>query len=161
LFWLNLLAEKRTSVEQIVREHWAKYGRHYYMRHDYEAIPTHAANAVMEHLKASLPTLAGTAVSGINITAADNFTYKDPIDGSTSANQGIRIQFEGGSRLVFRLSGTGTQGATLRVYLERYEPDVSKHDLDPVAALANIANAAQALARIEELTGRAKPDVMT
>jgi phosphoglucomutase len=161
LFWLNLLAEKRTSVEQIVREHWAKYGRHYYMRHDYEAIPTHAANAVMEHLKASLPTLAGTAVSGINITAADNFTYKDPIDRSTSANQGIRIQFEGGSRLVFRLSGTGTQGATLRVYLERYEPDVSKHDLDPVAALANIANAAQALARIEELTGRAKPDVMT
>lgn len=161
LFWLNLLAEKRTSVEQIVREHWAKYGRHYYMRHDYEAIPTQAANAVMDHLKASLPTLAGTAVSGINIVAADNFTYQDPIDNSTSANQGIRIQFEGGSRLVFRLSGTGTQGATLRVYLERYEPDVQKHDLDPVAALANIANAAQALARIEELTGRVKPDVMT
>ncbi|MBK8453711.1 MAG: alpha-D-glucose phosphate-specific phosphoglucomutase [Thiofilum sp.] len=161
LFWLNLLAEKRVSVESIVREHWAKFGRHYYMRHDYEAIPTQAANAVMDHLKASLATLAGTAVSGMNIQAADNFAYTDPIDGSTSANQGIRIQFAGGSRLVFRLSGTGTQGATLRVYLERYEPDVTKHDLDPADALANIANAAQALARIEELTGRAKPDVVT
>ncbi|WP_020558651.1 alpha-D-glucose phosphate-specific phosphoglucomutase [Thiofilum flexile] len=161
LFWLNLLAEKRTSVESIVREHWAKFGRHYYMRHDYEAIPTPAANAVMDHLKASLPKLAGTEVSGMKILAADNFSYTDPIDSSVSSNQGIRIQFEGGSRLVFRLSGTGTQGATLRVYLERYEPDVTKHDLDPVEALANIANAAQALARIEELTGRAKPDVVT
>lgn len=161
LFWLNLLAEKQDSVENIVRKHWAEYGRNYYSRHDYEAIPTAAANILMEHVRQQFSTLPGRMLQGKLIQSADDFMYLDPVDGSTSANQGIRILFEDGSRLIFRLSGTGTQGATLRVYLEQYEADVMQHDQEPQEALADLITIADEIANIKELTGREAPDVVT
>ncbi len=161
LFWLNLLAEKQDSVENIVRKHWAEYGRNYYSRHDYEAIPTAAANILMEHVRQQFSTLPGRMLQGKLIQSADDFMYLDPVDGSTSANQGIRILFEDGSRLIFRLSGTGTQGATLRVYLEQYEADVMQHDQEPQEALADLIAIADEIANIKELTGREAPDVVT
>ena len=161
LFWLNLLAERQQSVEHIVRTHWQAYGRNYYSRHDYEAIDSQAANDLMAHLQAQLPELTGKNFDGRIVTLADNFTYHDPIDGSTSANQGIRILFDEGSRIVFRLSGTGTQGATLRVYIEKYEADPAQHDQDVQQALSSLINLAQNLAQIEQFTGRAQADVIT
>lgn len=161
LFWLNLLAETQDTVENIVRKHWAEYGRNYYSRHDYEAIDMRDANELILHLQAQLPELAGKTFGALTVAHADNFAYTDPVDGSVSQNQGIRILFTDGSRLIFRLSGTGTQGATLRVYLEKYEPDVSKHDQDVQAALADLIALAEQLARIKELTGREVADVIT
>lgn len=161
LFWLNLLAVKQDSVANIVRQHWAEYGRNYYSRHDYEAIPTAAANTLMEHLRQQFDQLPGKMLHGKIIKAADDFRYVDPIDGSTSAQQGIRILFADDSRLIFRLSGTGTQGATLRVYLEQYESDIQKHEQDPQVALADLINIANDLAKITELTGREVADVIT
>ena len=161
LFWLNLLAERQQSVEHIVRAHWQAYGRNYYSRHDYEAIDSKAANDLMAHLQAQLPELTGKNLDGRVVTLADNFTYHDPIDGSTSANQGIRILFDDGSRIVFRLSGTGTQGATLRVYIEKYEADPAQHDQEVQQALSSLINVAQNLAQIEQFTGRAQADVIT
>ncbi|TXH70064.1 MAG: alpha-D-glucose phosphate-specific phosphoglucomutase [Thiothrix sp.] len=161
LFWLNLLAVKQDSVANIVRQHWAEYGRNYYSRHDYEAIPTAAANTLMEHLRQQFDQLPGKMLHGKIIKAADDFRYVDPIDGSTSAQQGIRILFADDSRLIFRLSGTGTQGATLRVYLEQYESDVQKHEQDPQVALADLINIANDLAKITEFTGREVADVIT
>ena len=161
LFWLNLLAERQQSVEDIVRSHWSEYGRHYYSRHDYEAIPTSAANAVMEHLRNQFESLPGTAPLGKTIRATDDFTYTDPIDGSISENQGIRILFEDGARLIFRLSGTGTQGATLRVYLEQYEPEVKLHDQDVQEALADLIQIAELVANISTLTGMETATVIT
>ena len=162
LFWLNLLAEKQDSVENIVRSHWAEYGRNYYSRHDYESIDLKDANALVDALQAQLPTLAGKPFgSGLTVSAADNFTYTDPVDGSVSKNQGIRILFTNGSRIIFRLSGTGTQGATLRVYLEKYEADTAKHNQDVQEALADLLNIAQQVARITEFTGREAADVIT
>ena len=161
LFWLNLLAERQQSVEHIVRAHWQAYGRNYYSRHDYEAIDSKAANDLMAHLQAQLPELTGKNFDGRIVTLADNFTYHDPIDGSISANQGIRILFDEGSRIVFRLSGTGTQGATLRVYIEKYEADPAQHDQDVQQALSSLINLAQNLAQIEQFTGRAQADVIT
>lgn len=161
LFWLNLLAETQDTVENIVRKHWAEYGRNYYSRHDYEAIDMRDANELILHLQAQLPELAGKTFGALTVAHADNFAYTDPVDGSVSQNQGIRILFTDGSRLIFRLSGTGTQGATLRVYLEKYEPDVSKHDQDVQAALADLIALAEQLARIKELTGREVADVVT
>ena len=161
LFWLNLVAAKDDSVENIVKQHWKTYGRNYYSRHDYEAISLEAGKAIMDNLKANLGTLAGEQLNGNPVKLADDFSYTDPIDNSVSTGQGIRIIFEDGSRLVFRLSGTGTKGATLRVYLERYEADTSKQGLDAQEALADLITLADELAGIQKLTGRDKPTVIT
>jgi phosphoglucomutase len=161
LLWLNILAVRRQSVDAIVRDHWAIYGRNYYARHDYEGVETAPADALMAELRGKLATLAGTQVAGLTITAADDFAYTDPTDGSVSRNQGVRILFEGGSRVVFRLSGTGTSGATLRVYLERYEPAGSDLDRETGDMLADIVAAADAIAGIVRHTGRTEPDVIT
>lgn len=161
LLWLNILAVRGESAKQIVTEHWATYGRNYYSRHDYEEVETDRANALVEELRAKLGSLPGTSVRGMKIASADDFAYHDPVDGSVSKNQGIRVLFEGGSRVVFRLSGTGTSGATLRVYIERYEPDTSRHDLDTQEALADLIAAADDIAGIRSHTGRAKPSVIT
>ncbi|CCV12524.1 alpha-D-glucose phosphate-specific phosphoglucomutase [Mesorhizobium sp. STM 4661] len=161
LLWLNILAARGESAKQVVTEHWAAYGRNYYSRHDYEEVETERANALVDELRAKLGSLPGTSVRGMTIASADDFAYHDPVDGSVSKNQGIRVLFEGGSRVVFRLSGTGTSGATLRVYIERYEPDKTRHDLDTQAALADLIAAADDIAGIRSHTGRAKPSVIT
>ncbi|TIW31101.1 MAG: alpha-D-glucose phosphate-specific phosphoglucomutase [Mesorhizobium sp.] len=161
LLWLNILAVRGESAKQIVTEHWATYGRNYYSRHDYEEVDTDRANRLVDELRAKLASLPGTSVRGLKIATADDFAYHDPVDGSVSKNQGIRILFEGGSRVVFRLSGTGTSGATLRVYIERYEPDQARHDLDTQEALADLIAAADDIAGIKSHTGRDKPSVIT
>ncbi|TGT82190.1 MULTISPECIES: alpha-D-glucose phosphate-specific phosphoglucomutase [unclassified Mesorhizobium] len=161
LLWLNILAARGESCKQIVTEHWAAYGRNYYSRHDYEEVESDRANALVDELRAKLGSLPGTSVRGLKIANADDFAYHDPVDGSTSEHQGIRVLFEGGSRVVFRLSGTGTSGATLRVYIERYEPDKSRHDLDTQEALADLIAAADDIAGIKSHTGRDKPSVIT
>jgi len=161
LLWLNVLAVRRQSVAEILREHWAEFGRNYYSRQDYEGIDSDAANGLVAALRDSLASLPGREVAGLTVESADDFAYTDPVDGSVSKNQGVRIGFVGGSRVVMRLSGTGTEGATLRVYLERYEPDPAKHGLDPQEALAPIIAAADELAGIRARTRREAPDVMT
>ncbi|MGO9546304.1 MAG: alpha-D-glucose phosphate-specific phosphoglucomutase [Rhodomicrobium sp.] len=161
LLWLSVLAERRLSVEEIAREHWADYGRNYYTRHDYEGLDTPAANALMQALNARLEGLAGTTLSGRVVAQADDFSYTDPVDGSVSKNQGLRIIFEDGARIVYRLSGTGTTGATLRVYIERYEADPALLAQDTQAALADLIATARDLARLHEFTGRTQPDVIT
>ena len=161
LFWLNLLAVRRESVRQIVQAHWQRYGRHYYVRHDYEGIDSDAATTLIQHLRDGLAELAGRTVNGLKIESADGFRYQDPIDNSISEQQGIRIFFATGSRIVYRLSGTGTEGATLRVYIESFEPDSDKHDLDTGDATQQLAVAAVEIARIQELTGRDRPSVIT
>ena len=161
LFWLNIVAATGESVEALVRAHWAKFGRNYYSRHDYEAVDTAAANTLMADLRAQLPALTGQSFAGQRVNIADDFSYTDPIDGSVATKQGVRIIFDNGSRIVFRLSGTGTEGATLRVYLERYEPDVANQSVPTQAALAPLIVLAQQLARIREHTGRSEPSVVT
>ena len=161
LLWLNILAVRGESVKDIVTQHWATYGRNYYSRHDYEAVDTDAANGLIAALRAKLETLPGTRIGKLVVTKADDFAYLDPIDQSVSNNQGVRILFEGGSRVVFRLSGTGTSGATLRVYIERYEPDASRHHLETQSALAELITAAESVADIRKRTGRDAPSVIT
>ncbi|TGS71808.1 alpha-D-glucose phosphate-specific phosphoglucomutase [Mesorhizobium sp. M3A.F.Ca.ET.174.01.1.1] len=161
LLWLNILAVRGESCKDIVTKHWETYGRNYYSRHDYEEVETDRANALVDELRAKLSSLPGTTVRGMKIASADDFAYHDPVDGSVSKNQGIRILFEGGSRVVFRLSGTGTSGATLRVYIERYEPDKRRHGLDTQEALADLIAAADDIAGIKSHTGRNKPSVIT
>ncbi|KGJ03708.1 phosphoglucomutase [Paracoccus halophilus] len=161
LFWLNLLAERRQPVAQVMNDHWAKYGRNYYSRHDYEAVETAAANGLIEDLRGRLAELPGQTVAGLRIEAADEFAYDDPVDGAHSAGQGLRIMTEGGGRIVLRLSGTGTEGATLRVYLERLETDPAHLQDDPQDALARIIAAADEIAGIRTRTGRAAPNVIT
>ena len=161
LLWLNILAVRQQPVADIVAEHWRDYGRNYYSRHDYEEIDAAAAASLMQVLRESLDGLPGTKTSAGRIETADDFAYHDPVDGSTSEHQGVRIAFEGGSRIVFRLSGTGTAGATLRVYIERFEPDPAKHDLSPQTALADLIAAADDLAQIKRRTGRQGPTVIT
>ena len=161
LFWLNLLAEKRSSVKEIVKEHWIKFGRNYYSRHDYEELDQDKANLLIESLKGKLPNLIGKEFSGLRIKHADEFSYEDPIDHFVTTGQGIRIFFEDDSRIVFRLSGTGTKGATLRVYLERYEKKLEALELDTQVALEKQINAAKEIAQIKEITGRDKPSVIT
>ena len=161
LFWLNLIAIKQKSVEDIVREHWANYGRNYYTRHDYEKINITKANDLMENLRKQLDSFVGKDFAGNVIALADDFSYLDPIDGSSTEQQGIRLIFEDDSRIIFRLSGTGTQGATLRVYIERYVADVLQHDLDTQEALVELIAIANVIAEITEYTGREKPDVVT
>ena len=157
LFWLNLLAVKQDSVENIVRKHWAEFGRNYYCRHDYERLPVKDADAVMHHLQSSLTLLPGMQFDSLRIDKADDFTYIDPIDHSISEHQGIRIIFDNGSRIIYRLSGTGTEGATLRIYLERYESDINKHDLDIQGTLGELIQLSVKLAKIKELTGKNEP----
>ncbi|MBE7383576.1 MAG: alpha-D-glucose phosphate-specific phosphoglucomutase [Leptolyngbya sp. SIO1E4] len=161
LFWLNILAVKQQSVEEIVREHWATYGRNFYSRHDYEGIDQGPANTLMDNLRSSVGSMVGKTFGQYEVAYADDFSYTDPIDGSVASNQGIRIGFTEGSRIVFRLSGTGTQGATLRLYVERYEADTSKHDQDTQAALADLIQLADEIAKIKDLTGRDAPTVIT
>lgn len=161
LLWLNILAARRQSVKEIVEDHWATYGRTYYSRHDYEGIDTDKANRLMDELGGKLDSLAGQTVADMTVEKADNFTYHDPVDGSISRNQGIRIFFEGGARIVFRLSGTGTSGATLRVYMEFFEPDPARHGVETQSALAGLIVAADEVARIGEITGRDGPTVIT
>lgn len=161
LFWLNILAARKQSVEAIVREHWAKYGRNFYSRHDYEGIPTDAANGVMKQLKDSFASLGGAQFGHLQVKLCDDFSYTDPVDGSLSQGQGLRILFTEGSRIVFRLSGTGTEGATLRIYLESFEPDVDKHHLDAQEALATLISIALQLSGLRKQTGRTAPTVIT
>lgn len=161
LFWLNIVAARKQSVKQIVEAHWAEYGRNYYSRHDYEGVDTDNANALVAALRAKLDSLPGTAINGLTVSAADDFAYHDPIDHSVSKNQGIRILFEGGSRIVFRLSGTGTSGATLRLYVERYEPDARRHGIETQGALADLIAAAEEVAEIKRYTGMNEPTVIT
>ena len=161
LFWLNILAARKQPVESIVREHWAKFGRNFYSRYDYEALPTEAAQDVMQHLKNNFAALAGTQLGKYTVKFCDDFSYTDPVDGSVSKGQGIRIIFTDGSRIVFRLSGTGTEGATLRMYLEAYEADASRHHLDAQAALADLIGIALQISELRQRTGREQPTVIT
>ncbi len=161
LFWLNLVAATGKSVIEIVQSHWHRYGRHFYSRHDYESLDPHIANKLIEDLRSKLPSLKGSGMAGMVISNADDFAYKDPIDGHVSEHQGIRIFFENGSRIVFRLSGTGTVGATLRVYMEYYEPDADKHDIPVQTALEPLIKAADQIAEITRRTKRNRPDVIT
>lgn len=161
LLWLNILAVRKTGVAEIMAEHWATYGRNYYARHDYEAVATDRADALMAALRASLETLPGrSTVAGV-IATADDFAYLDPTDQSVSSRQGVRILFEDGSRLVFRLSGTGTEGATIRLYIERYEPRTGNLAQETGEALAPLIAAAQELADISGYTGMSAPSVIT
>ncbi|MBR9973198.1 alpha-D-glucose phosphate-specific phosphoglucomutase [Magnetospirillum sulfuroxidans] len=159
LMWLNVLAARRQPVAEIVRDHWAKYGRNVYSRHDYEGIDTAAANGLMAHLRGL--ELKGQQLGGYGVAFNDDFAYTDPVDGSVSTKQGIRIVFDDGSRIVFRLSGTGTEGATLRVYIEQFQPDPALHHLDPQVALADLIKIARDVAEIEARTGRTEPTVIT
>ncbi|MGF1501777.1 MAG: alpha-D-glucose phosphate-specific phosphoglucomutase [Paracoccaceae bacterium] len=161
LLWLNILAARRESVAEILSAHWARFGRDYYTRHDYEAVDRDAAEALMTGLRDGLPLLPGRRVGDLTVSGADDFAYTDPETGDRAERQGIRIVFEEGARAVFRLSGTGTAGATLRVYLERHAPGPDGLDGDPAAVLASLAAAADAIAGIGRLTGRRAPDVTT
>ncbi|WP_058050157.1 alpha-D-glucose phosphate-specific phosphoglucomutase [Janthinobacterium sp. Ant5-2-1] len=161
LFWLNLLAEKKQPVEDIVRAHWATYGRNYYSRHDYEDIDSACAAQLMEAVRGQLAALPDQVVNGCTVALADDFSYTDPVDGSVATQQGIRIIMTDGARIVLRLSGTGTEGATLRLYLERYEADPARHDIPTQEALAGLIAVAEQLAQIRERTGRDGPTVTT
>ena len=161
LYWLNLIAASGKSVETIVREHWARFGRNYYSRHDYEAVDAIAATTMMTHLRARLHTLAGKAVGSYRIDFADDFVYSDPVDRSVATHQGVRIVMTDGSRIVVRLSGTGTEGATVRLYLERYEADPANHTIPTQEALAELAEIADSVAGLRAHTGREGPTVVT
>ncbi|SMX33866.1 alpha-D-glucose phosphate-specific phosphoglucomutase [Maliponia aquimaris] len=161
LLWLNILAVRKVSVKEILMDHWQTYGRNYYSRHDYEAVDSAAASALMKDLDARLDSLPGTKAGGLTVAAADQFSYLDPVDGSVSHNQGLRILFKDDSRAVLRLSGTGTEGATIRVYLERYEPAGGNLEIETQTALKDLAAAVDALSGLAERTGRSAPDVMT
>ncbi|PLW78382.1 alpha-D-glucose phosphate-specific phosphoglucomutase [Cohaesibacter celericrescens] len=161
LLWLNILAERNQPVKTILAEHWAHYGRDYYSRFDYEAVPSDAANALFETLQGQLATLPGQVFAGLTVNKADEFSYHDPIDGSVSTGQGLRVWFDGGARVVFRLSGTGTEGATLRVYLEQYVDSHGDHALDPQVALKPVVSAMLTMTQLEERLGRTAPNVIT
>ncbi|PKM10126.1 MAG: alpha-D-glucose phosphate-specific phosphoglucomutase [Gammaproteobacteria bacterium HGW-Gammaproteobacteria-10] len=161
LFWLNLIARKRQPVAAIIQDHWRQFGRDFYARHDYEAVDGDIANGIVEHLQALLPTLPGQAFGEFVVSYADEFSYTDPVDGSLSQNQGIRIGFDNGSRIIFRLSGTGTVGATLRIYLERHEANSNLHELDAQVALADLIELAEQFCEIKQRTGRTEPTVIT
>ena len=161
LLWLNILAVRRESVRAIAEVHWARFGRNYYARHDYEGVDSGAANRLMAELRSRLPALPGIAIGALRIESADDFAYLDPVDGSESLNQGVRILFEGGSRIVFRLSGTGTSGATIRLYIERYEPADGELGRKTGDAIADLVVAAEKIAGIIPHTGRVMPDVIT
>ena len=161
LLWLNILAKRNVSVAEILEDHWSRFGRHYYSRHDFEGVEIDQANALVDKLEQSLADLPGRCLAGLTVKAADQFSYHDPVDGSLIRNQGLRICFEGGGRAVFRLSGTGTEGATLRVYLEQFSPPDGDHGQEPQDALKAIRDAAYEASRLEAYLGRTEPDVRT
>ncbi|MGE7367632.1 alpha-D-glucose phosphate-specific phosphoglucomutase [Neorhizobium sp. NPDC001467] len=161
LFWLNILAVRKESAYDIVTKHWAEYGRNYYSRHDYEEVDSDAANGMISALREKLSTLPGQTFGSLKVAAADDFAYNDPVDGSVSKNQGVRVLFEGGSRVVFRLSGTGTSGATIRLYVERYEPDASRHAIETQEALADLIAVADEISELKKRSGRDAPTVIT
>ena len=161
LFWLNIIAARKQSVEQIVTEHWTQFGRNYYTRYDYEEIPTDVANGLMTQLRDRLPLLLQTTMANRTVTNADDFAYHDSIDGTTSAHQGLRVLFNDGSRIIFRLSGTGTAGATLRLYVESYEIGPSHLTRDVQTALKPLVDAALELSELVARTGRTAPTVIT
>ena len=161
LFWLNIVAATGKTVNQLVSEHWARFGRNYYSRHDYEAVDAAAADAMMNALRDKLPALEGQALGDYRVSVADDFVYTDPVDHSVATKQGVRIIMDDGSRIVFRLSGTGTEGATVRVYLERYEADPSRHDLETQDALSNLIAIADDVSGLRQRTGRQQPSVIT
>jgi phosphoglucomutase len=161
LFWLNILARRREPMTQIMAEHWSRFGRHYYSRHDYEAIASDAAHGLYDRVKAMQPQLVGQAFAGRSIATADDFAYTDPVDGSLTSGQGLRLLLDDGSRVVLRLSGTGTQGATLRVYLESYVPPSGNLAQDPQLALGSLITAIDGLAEIKSRTGMDRPTVIT
>jgi phosphoglucomutase len=161
LYWLNILAVRDLPADVIVREHWQRFGRNVYSRHDYEGIDTAKGDYLMNELRSRLPQLSGAEFAGLRIVSADDFAYTDPVDGSRSDRQGIRILLDEGSRVVFRLSGTGTEGATLRVYLERYVADPDRHEVPTQEALAPLIGLAEAVAQIAAITGRSEPDVIS
>ncbi len=161
LFWLNLLAERRVPVEQIVREHWTRYGRNFYTRHDYEDLPAAPAQALLQSVREQSASLPGKRYGEYVVQQSDDFAYTDPVDHGVSEHQGVRILFEDGARIVYRLSGTGTEGATLRVYIERYEADPAHHTQDAQAALAGLIALADEIAQLRSRTGRDRPSVIT
>jgi phosphoglucomutase len=161
LLWLNILAVRKQSVADIVADHWNTFGRDYYSRYDFEAVETENANKMMQDLRGQFGALVGQSHAGLTVSSADEFSYLDPVDGSISKNQGVRIAFEGGGRAVFRLSGTGTQGATVRLYLEQYSGQGGDIGLDTQTALQNVRNAAFAISAMEATIGRIVPDVIT
>ena len=161
LFWLNVLAERGESVAEVVHDLWRQYGRTFYTRHDYEEVDKAKAEELMDALRGRLSELSGTEIAGLTVEAADDFAYTDPVDGSTASGQGLRILFEGGARIVYRLSGTGTVGATLRIYIERYEADPARHDQDPQQALAPLIAASREVADLKGYLGRDEPSVIT
>jgi len=161
LFWLNLQAASGKTVNQLVQEHWARFGRNYYSRHDYEAVDAAAAEQMMQALRDRLATLAGQEYGDFRVSQADDFAYTDPVDNATSRKQGVRIVMTDGSRIVLRLSGTGTEGATVRLYLERYEADPARHDLDTQEALAPLIEIAEQVSQLRQRTGREQPSVVT
>jgi len=161
LFWLNLLVVRQIPVSDLVKDHWRQFGRDYYARHDYEELDADLANGIIGQLRDRLPSLPGQSFSGQKVVDADDFSYTDPVDGSFTEKQGIRIFFEDGARLIYRLSGTGTQGATMRIYLERYESDPNKQGLNSQEALKDIIAIAETLSQVKQRSGRKKPDVIT
>jgi phosphoglucomutase len=161
LLWLSILAKRKMSVVEIMKAHWSTYGQNYYTRHDYEEVDAAAANDLMNHIKALIPTLVGQKVGSFKVAAADDFSYHDPIDGSVSNSQGLRIVFDNGSRIVYRLSGTGTAGATIRIYIERFESDPAHHGQETQQALAELIALSRELSQIELKTGRSEPSVIT
>jgi len=161
LFWLNILAVRRTTVEEILKEHWMLYGRNFYSRHDYEGVDAARASEMMDYLRSRFEKLPGNNFGNRIVKVCDDFAYTDPVDGSVSQKQGIRILFEDGSRIVFRLSGTGTEGATVRIYIESFEADADNHAQDAQTALADLIEIAGSLSRLQEFTGCTEPTVIT
>ncbi len=161
LCWLNIIAAKQQSVEDIVKSHWLEYGRNVYSRHDYEAVPSDIANGVMAHIKSQFTSLPNQKFGQYRVKTADDFSYTDPIDGSISTGQGVRILFTDGSRIVFRLSGTGTEGATVRIYLEAFEPNVANHHCDAQVALAEMIEIAEEISQLKQRSARGLPTVIT
>jgi phosphoglucomutase len=161
LLWLNILAARKQPVKEIVLEHWKKYGRDFYTRHDYEEVDATAAEKMIGDLRARLPKLAGQKLGTLGIASADDFAYHDPVDGSDSKNQGIRILLEDGARVVYRLSGTGTAGATLRVYIERFVKDPARHGLETQGVLGDLIDFARALVDLKKTLQRDAPSVIT
>jgi phosphoglucomutase len=161
LLWLNIIAERGQSVAEIMSEHWQAYGRDYYSRHDYEGVPPDVASALIDGLRDCLSDFPGHSFQGLKVSEANEFSYHDPVDGSVSNNQGLRIIFEGGGRAVLRLSGTGTEGATLRIYLEQYAPQDADHSLNAQKALNGVRTAVAELCQLEAILGRVAPDVLT
>ena len=161
LYWLNIIAAQASSVENIVKNHWKKYGRNFYSRHDYEKVDGKIAEDIMNAMRAMAEETVGKYYGTYEVKTFDDFTYLDPVDKIESKKQVIRVLFADGSRIVFRLSGTGTSGATIRVYIEKYEPATGRHDTDPQEALAELIDIAEQISRIKEKTGRKAPDVIT